>query len=134
MKKQIIAIALVALLAGCASSGVRVTDDQISQFKEGQTTQQEVITALGAPTSRMRNSDGTTILMYTYAEARTRGATFIPIVGMFAGGVDTRYSSVSMTFDKDGVLENHTTFGGETGTATGIAVDAGGPVLDQPRK
>src|SRR5690606_14654630 len=83
-----ITTALAALmLTACASSGVRVTDEQMSQFKEGQTTQQDVITALGQPTTTMRNADGTTVLMYTYAEARTRGSTFIPIVGAFVGGV-----------------------------------------------
>src|SRR5690554_6309650 len=104
--KKIAAIAAALILAGCASSGVRVTDDQMSQFKEGQTTKQDVIAALGQPTTTMRNSDGTTMVMYTYSEARTRGSTFIPIVGAFAGGVDTRSSNVVLTFDQRGVLQS----------------------------
>ena len=88
------ALAVALTLSGCASTGVQVTDDQIAQFKEGQTTKQQVIATLGQPTTTMRNSDGTTMLMYTYAEARTRASTFIPIVGMFTGGVDTRSNNV----------------------------------------
>lgn len=132
--KKIAAIAVALVLAGCASSGVRVTDEQMSQFKEGQTTQQDVITALGQPTTTMRNADGTTVLMYTYAEARTRGSTFIPIVGAFVGGVDTRSNNVMLTFDQQGVLQSTSSSSSQYGTATGIAVDGGAPVTDQPRK
>jgi outer membrane protein assembly factor BamE (lipoprotein component of BamABCDE complex) len=132
--KKLAAIAAALTLAGCASSGVRITDEQMSQFKEGQTTQQDVITALGQPTTTMRNADGTTVLMYTYAEARTRGSTFIPIVGAFVGGVDTRSNNVMLTFDQQGVLKTTSSSSSQYGTATGIAVDGGAPVTDQPRK
>lgn len=132
--KKLAAIVVALTLAGCASSGVRITDEQMSQFKEGQTTQQDVITALGQPTTTMRNADGTTVLMYTYAEARTRGSTFIPIVGAFVGGVDTRSNNVMLTFDQQGVLKTTSSSSSQYGTATGIAVDGGAPVADQPRK
>ena len=132
--KKLAAIAAALTLAACASSGVRITDEQMSQFKEGQTTQQDVITALGQPTTTMRNADGTTVLMYTYAEARTRGSTFIPIVGAFVGGVDTRSNNVMLTFDQQGVLKTTSSSSSQYGTATGIAVDGGAPVTDQPRK
>lgn len=132
--KKIAVFSAALILAGCAASGVKVTDDQLSQFKEGQTTKQEVIAALGQPTTSMRNADGTTLLMYTYSEARTRGSTFIPIVGAFVGGVDTRSNNVMLTFDKQDVLQNSSSSSNQYGTATGIAVDAGGPVTDQPRK
>lgn len=128
------AIILAATLTACASSGVRVTDDQMSQFREGQTTRQEVITALGSPTMNVRNADGTSALIYSYFEARTRGSTFIPIVGAFVGGADTRQNTVTINFDRDGVMQSYSSTSGETGTATGIATDTGGPVLDQPRK
>ena len=134
MRRLLFALFLSISLAGCASTGVKITDDQISQFKEGETTSQEVIARLGRPTTTMRNPDGTTMLMYVYAEARTRASTFIPIVGMFAGGVDSRSNSVVLTFDQQGILQNTSSSSSEYGTASGIAVDAGGPVQDQPRK
>lgn len=132
--KKIAALAAALVLAGCASSGVKVSDDQLSQFKEGQTTKQEVISVLGQPTTTMRNADGTTMVMYTYAEARTRASTFIPLVGAFVGGMDTRSNNVVLTFDQQGVLQNTSSASSQYGTASGIAVDAGGPVADQPRK
>ena len=127
-------LVLALAVGGCASTGVRVTDDQVAQFKEGQTTQQEVIAALGQPTTTMRNSDGTTMIMYTYAEARTRASTFIPIVGIFAGGVDSRSSNVMLTFDQDGILKSTSSSASEYGTTSGITVDTDGPVSNQPRK
>lgn len=132
--KTIITALTALMLTACASSGVRVTDEQMAQFHEGQTTKQEVIAALGQPTTTMRNADGTTMLMYTYAEARTRGSTFIPIVGAFVGGVDTRSNNVMLTFDQQGVLKTTSSSSSQYGTATGIAVDGGAPVTDQPRK
>jgi len=132
--KTIITALTALMLTACASSGVRVTDEQMAQFHEGQTTKQEVIAALGQPTTTMRNADGTTVLMYTYAEARTRGSTFIPIVGAFVGGVDTRSNNVMLTFDQQGVLKTTSSSSSQYGTATGIAVDGGAPVTDQPRK
>ena len=132
--KTVSSLLCAALVAGCAASGVKVTDDQLSQFHEGQSTKQQVIAALGQPTMTMRNADGTTMVMYTYSEARTRASTFIPIVGAFAGGVDSRASTAVLTFDQDGVLKNTSSSSSQYGTATGIAVDGGDPITDQPRK
>lgn len=133
MKKFAAALAALVLTA-CASSGVRVTDEQMAQFHEGQTTKQEVIAALGQPTMTTKNMDGTTTLMYSYFESRVRGSTFIPIVGAFAGGADSRSNSVVLTFDQQDVLKSTSSSSSQYGTAAGIAVDAGGPVTDQPRK
>ncbi|WP_322997957.1 outer membrane protein assembly factor BamE domain-containing protein [Castellaniella sp.] len=132
--KLLTALISTFILSACAATGVKVTDDQLSQFHEGQTTKQEVIAALGQPTTTMRNADGTTMVMYTYSEARTRASTFIPIVGAFAGGVDSRASTAVLTFDQNGVLKSTSTSASQYGTATGIAVDGGAPVTDQPRK
>lgn len=133
MKSAIAAVAVSVALVGCAASGVQVKDEQLSSLAPGETTQQEVIAALGKPTSRIRNSDGTTTILYTYAEARTRASTFIPIVGLFAGGVDTNHSTAILRFDKEGKLIDHSMSEGEMGTATGVSVDAS-PVQNQPRK
>lgn len=134
MKKSLSVALAAVFLSACAATGVKVTDDQVSQFKEGETTRSEVVAALGSPTSTMRHSDGTSTLIYTYAESRTRASTFVPVVGIFAGGVDMRSSQVILDFDENGILVGSTSSEDEFGTASGIAVDAGDPVLDQPRK
>lgn len=81
----------------------------------------------------MRNADGTTMLMYVYSEVSTRPSTFIPIVGAFVGGMDTKSNSVTLRFDKDGKLLYYSSSEIALGTASGIAVDAA-PVTNQPRK
>ncbi|MCL2873153.1 MAG: outer membrane protein assembly factor BamE [Betaproteobacteria bacterium] len=103
MKLAILAIAAMVLI-GCASSGVRVTEDQTSTFVKGETTRSQVLQALGDPTSQTKMSDGTRSITYTYAKARARPATFIPIVGIFAGGTDTQASSVTLRFDANDKL------------------------------
>ena len=134
MRTFFAALALPIAITACTSSGVRVTDDQMSQFHEGVTTKQEVVSALGNPTMTVRNNDGSSALIYSYFEARTRGSSFIPIVGAFVGGADTRQNTVTINFDRSGVMQSYSSTSGETGTATGIATDTDGPVLDQPRK
>ncbi len=133
MRKAVAAVVASIVLVGCAATGVQVKDEQLSSLVPGQTTQEEVIAALGKPTNRIRNSDGSTTILYTYAEARTRASTFIPIVGLFAGGVDTNHSTAILRFDKEGKLIDHSMSEGEMGTATGVSVDAA-PVQNQPRK
>jgi len=103
MKLAVLAIAAM-IFVGCASSGVKVTEDQTSSFVKGQTTRAQVIQALGNPTSQTKMSDGTRIISYSYARARTRPTTFIPIVGLFAGGTDTHGSSVTLSFDANDKL------------------------------
>lgn len=128
------ALAVCISVAGCASSGVRVKDEQLAEFVPGKTTKQDVIARLGVPTSSMRNSDGSSMIMYTYSEARTRATTFIPIVGLFAGGVDTNATNVMLQFDPEGKLLSHSSSETALGTATGVAAGSVDSVPDQPRK
>lgn len=121
MYKTIAAAVLAVSLAGCASSGVRVNEQHLNSLEPGKSTLAETVSLLGAPTTRIRNADGTTTIMYVYAEAQTKAATFIPIVGLFAGGVDTNTSSVMLQFDKDGILTTQTTSDSAMGTAMGVA-------------
>lgn len=121
--------ALAACLAACAATGVRVTDEQVSALKPGEATEATAVAALGAPTMRTRLADGWVVLVYTYAEVKMRPATFIPIVGAFAGGADTRTSSVSLRFGADGKLIDTTSSSSTYGTGTGVAA---GQVAAEP--
>ena len=120
-KRTVAAAAVLCLLAACAATGVRVTDEQVSALKVGETTEAQAVQALGAPTMRMRLGDGTTMLMYSYAEISVRPATFIPIVGPLVGGSDMRTNSVTLSFDSAGKLKTSTSTTSATGTSTGLA-------------
>lgn len=112
MKKAAMIFSLAIGLMGCAaiSTGVQVSDSQVSQFKKGETTKAQVLAALGPPTQQTKQSDGTSSLIYSYGESKARPESYIPIVGLFAGVVDTRANTVLLQFDaSDKLLSSGTT-------------------------
>ena len=63
------------VLTGCATSGTKMEQDQISKIKEGVTTEQEVTALLGSPFSKTLTSDGKTVMMYLYTKAQTKASS-----------------------------------------------------------
>jgi len=130
---------LVALLSvgliGCAATGVRVDESQLSHFQKGKTTYAEVVAALGQPTTTSVLSDGRRLALYSYAEAQARPETFIPIIGPLVGGADTRSSMVSFQFDEAGILQSYSSSQSQYGSAMGFSSGASPAdrVTAQPR-
>jgi hypothetical protein len=107
--KSVVALAICAGLglSGCASSsGTPVSDDQISQFVRGRTTEREIIARIGPPTSIERSAHGDQIDTYTYTKVGTSLQTYIPLVGDLVGQADTKTKIVRLTFSHDGVLSD----------------------------
>ena len=132
--KFIVLAAFVAALAGCAAGGVKVTDQQVAGFKAGETTKSTVLAALGEPTMQMRLADGSTMVVYSHYEATVRPATFIPIVGAFAGGSDSRSNTMTLRFDAADKLIDTTSSSSAMGSGMGLSAGQATPVQDQPRK
>lgn len=118
--KTNIAAAAIVLLAGCASSGTKVTEAQAGQFTKGQSTETQVIAALGAPSSSTRAADGSRTDVYVYTHAQARAASFIPIVGALAGGADATTTMVSFHFSPEGILRDWTSTAANAGVNTGL--------------
>jgi hypothetical protein len=97
-------VLLIGILAGCVSGGIKLTDDQINQFTVGQSTVQDVETALGKPTIARRFSDGSQSVTYEYDHAQPHAANFIPVVQIFASGKTVQFSKVDFIFGADGKL------------------------------
>lgn len=129
-------IALSLALSGCAASGVQVKEEQLAQFKQGQTTLPDVVKALGQPNHQTLMPNGSRLLIYSYAQIQTRPETFIPVVGAFVGGADMKTNSATFMFDKNGVLQSMSASSGATGSGTGFASGTGAPqrVPDQPKQ
>lgn len=128
-------IALSAVLVACAAGGVKVTDDQLTSFKAGETTKAQVIAAIGAPTMQMRLADGTSMVIYSYYEAKVRPATFIPIVGAFAGGSDSSSNTATLRFDANDRLIDTTSSSSAIGSGTGLSAgQIQTTTAEQPRK
>ena len=104
MKRVLATLVLGLCLSGCISTGTLVTNEQASQFKKGETTESQVIAALGAPTVRTVKSDGDIELMYRHAQAYATPATYVPIVGLLAGGSKGTANVVTFKFDPSGKL------------------------------
>jgi len=99
-------LAAALAFAGCASSGVKVTDAQAGQFVAGQSTEGDVIAKLGPPWTQRRDRDGTKIDMYIYSHSNIRAGSFIPYLGPLVGGQDATSDSVGFEFTPDGVLKD----------------------------
>ena len=68
-------------LAGCAASGVQVTEEQAQSFQPGKATYADVVAALGPPTVTTTQSNGNRIAVYSYAAVQSRPQNFIPYIG-----------------------------------------------------
>ena len=132
--KFLASAASVLLICGCMASGVIVNEQQVQQFKRGETTEGQIVAVLGPPTSRS-NMNGRRSISYTGVQAQARPASFIPYIGGLVGGSDVRHSSYTFSFDSNGKLADIISTEGVTGTGTGFA--SGGSMQQteaQPRQ
>jgi len=121
-RPSLLAVALIsAVLAGCAASGAKVSEQQLAQLKVGETTWGDMVAVLGQPTSSSFTSQGTRMAMYSYAQVSTRPETFIPFVGAFVGGADVKSNGVALMFGKDGKLASYSGHSSALGTGMGAA-------------
>ena len=104
--KKIGIILVVALLTACASYGTKINSDYVSKIKKGETTEKEIVANLGNPMSVGLGPDGQKFLMYMHTYSQAKAATFIPIVGAFAGGADTSTQMLQLWVDANGVVTN----------------------------
>lgn len=122
-------------LAGCAATGVKVSEDQAKNFQVGRSTYNDVVTGLGAPTSFAVSPNGTRVATYSYSAIQARPQNFIPYIGPLVAGYDTQSGTVNFTFDGHGVLMNTSTSQSNLGTGVGLASGSAQPAAPtaQPR-
>lgn len=120
ISRYALAIATFAALAGCVSSGTRVTGAQTASFKVGVSTERQVIAALGAPQASATATDGTKTDTYLYTTEHATAATWIPVVGLLAGGAKQATKSVTFNFTATGLLASESTASGVTKVRTGL--------------
>ena len=132
--KKLLSFGIIFLLIACAATGVKVSDEQLSKLKKGETTPSQAIAILGSPVHTSKTEYGT-ILTYSYAEYSTRAASLIPVVGIFAGGGDMKTSAVTLRFGKDNLLSAINTSESQHGIGRGFSAGSidTAPV-DQPRQ
>jgi hypothetical protein len=130
-------VALIAsgALAGCAASGVQVSEQQAQSFQVGKSTYSDVVSQLGEPTTSTVDSKGARIAVYNYSAVQSRPQNFIPYIGPFVSGYDTKSSAVSFTFDKRNILTDTTSTQNNMGMGTNLAAGSSQPAPNaaQPR-
>lgn len=98
--------AIIACAAFPAAAGHHmVTMEEASQFKIGVATFDEVTARLGQPQVVTTESDGDRTITYSSIHTSVKAATFVPIVGLFAGGAKAQTSTVTFAFGPDGLLK-----------------------------
>ena len=124
--KKILPVILISLfLSGCATVGTKdITNDEIvSQIEVGKSTKAEIRTLLGEPSNKVFTSQfpGEKVeeWIYVYVRSTIRPATFIPIVGIFAGGSDTEHNTLTIRFTKEGIVKDFSVSEGKMRTTTG---------------
>ena len=104
MNKLVLLVAVALTLGACASYGKQFSQEDIKEFEKGKTTLSEIKNVLGKPYSTGFNEKGEATMTYIYTDIRLKGATFIPIVGIAAGGANTKTQIVKFFFDENEVL------------------------------
>lgn len=97
-----------------------VTDDQARQFTRGMTTERDVITKLGQPTSHVVKDDGSVQDVYIYTHASPNAVDFVPIVGTLAGGAHGKELTVTFSFDSKGVYQSYSSSNTNVDVHTGL--------------
>jgi len=115
---------LAALVSACATSGTKVSEATLTKFEKGVTTEADVEKALGRPQMQTKLMDGTQSIAYVYSHAQTKGASFIPVVGLFAGGATGQSNVVRFSFDAQGKLITYVTSSSAVDVHTGLGASS----------
>lgn len=113
MTIRMLMIALVGLgMAGCASRGNEVLKSQSVAavdltIVDGRTTRQEVQAIYGAPAQISFLNEKNEIWTYRWARATAQGQNFIPIIGPFVRGYDTRKKELVIVFNEQSIVARH---------------------------
>ena len=75
-------------------------------FRIGVDTAATVTAKLGRPNATYHLSDGTVTMAYVKIRSHVKGSSFVPVVGLFAGGASARYATKTFIFGPDGLLKS----------------------------
>lgn len=121
---------LTVLHSGCMSydteHGTQMTAEKIHQIKKGITTRAEVEALLGPPSSVTMLGNGRRVMSYLYTgtkgELHATPITYVPIVGLFAGGSKTsgvvHTQTLQVMLSDAGIVEDYEF--SDTSSKTGI--------------
>jgi outer membrane protein assembly factor BamE (lipoprotein component of BamABCDE complex) len=106
MMKSLVAVISLILLVGCASYGNKaiMRKDILDNIVVGKSTKAEVKQLLGEPSNVTFSDAGYEDWSYMYVRSTPRATSFIPVVNIVAGGANTNTNTLTLRFNKEGVL------------------------------
>lgn len=99
----------IIVLSGCTSTAgnqsIKNETQQIiaSKIIKGRTTEAEVLSIYGEPTSKTSVDSNKERWLYSLVNSKMTAATYIPIVGLFSSGTDMKSKNLTITFIGDKV-------------------------------
>lgn len=140
-------LGIALLISGCVSSGnPSVMDqDRIAQIKIDTSTKEDVKRILGQPNSTSRQSGSYSVIpglppsttltnvetwSYTHLSVDVDAATFIPIVGLFAGGATSNINTFTVVFNERGIVRHISSTQSQGRSGLGAGVNR---ILQNPR-
>lgn len=123
IKKHLFVLALL-MLTSCATVGNRQLEnpETAAKIKPGLTTKAEVRALAGEQSKTTFSDNGEETWDYVLSKSQIRGASFIPIVGLFAGGADVQTYTLTVRFRPDGIVKE---------VGSGKTVGGGGSFSDK---
>jgi len=108
MKRLLIACCAL-LVAGCATHGTKVEQDQLSKIEEGVTTKAQIVEMVGAPDHIALVGEGKEVLIYEHIRSKNTVQNFIPVVSLVQSKYEQEITQTNFLIGKDGVLEKIST-------------------------
>lgn len=115
------------VMSGCVSAqgNKAITDaERVKQLQVGKTTKDDTRALFGAPTKTNFFEGGDEVWEYQYNRAEQRATNYVPYAGGLFGGQDTQQATLTLRFNKEGIL---------TQKGAGSSVGGGGGLQDLGR-
>lgn len=127
-KRTILPIVLVAgllMLGGCASSGnvsiANQTNDTVEgKLIRGKSTRDDVRKLYGDPIKTTFTDSGNELWEYAYSKTHSKIQNYIPVVNMFTTGSKGKQNTLTVFFDKNGIVQNYTMSSSDIDTHVGL--------------
>ena len=117
---RLVAVAAALALAGCATMGTPVYQENYGKAVIGKSTIQDVRKAWGHPTDLLVSTTGTSELTWEWSESQVKATSFIPFAAYVGGAGTTGVTTkVVARFGKDGVLTDILRGGGTVDITSG---------------
>ena len=101
-------LSILIFISGCTTAGNKQISESgtVAKIEEGKSTKADVKALVGEPTKvNFKDNGNTEEWEYVYKRGQVRPASFIPVVGWFAGGADMTGSTLTILFNNAGIVQ-----------------------------